>query len=77
MVIRELTWVQIVWYYLIEVLILIRGPSFLLRHQRIIITNCLVLSLIFAYMLYTTMPTIYPSWLNSLIRAFGSMEIIV
>ncbi len=76
MVITELTWVQIVWYYLIEVLILIRGPSFLLRNQRIIVTNCLLLSLIFAYMLYITIPIIELHWLNSLIRAFGSMEII-
>ncbi len=76
MVITELTWVQIVWYYLIEVLILIRGPSFLLRNQRIVITNCIVLSLIFAYMLYTTVPAIELHWLNSLVRAFGSKEII-
>ena len=76
MVITELTWVQTIWYYLIEVLILIRGPSFLLRNQRIIITNCIVLSVIFAYILYITTPTIELHWLNSLIRAFGSMEII-
>ena len=77
MVITELTWVQIVWYYLIEVLILIRGPSFLLIHQRIIITNCVMFCFIFAYILYTNILTIYPYWLNSLIRAFGTMQIIV
>tara|TARA_Y100000389_G_C17440354_1_gene508188 strand:+ start:116 stop:349 length:234 start_codon:yes stop_codon:yes gene_type:complete len=76
MVIKELTWVQVVWYYLIEVLILIRGPSFLLMRQRMIITNCVVYCVIFAYLLFINVELIEPFWLNSILRAFGTMKII-
>ena len=76
MVIKELTWVQVVWYYLIEVLILIRGPSFLLIRQRMIITNCVVYCVIFAYLLFINVELIEPLWLNSIVRAFGTMKII-
>ena len=76
MVIKELTWVQVVWYYLIEILILIRGPSFLLMRQRMIITNNVVYCIIFAYLLFINVELIEPLWLNSIFRAFGTMKII-
>ncbi len=66
--IEKITFVQLVWYYLVQVLILTRGSQHFIRQNRICLNNVFICAVILSYLLFISVPTFTPVWFFNFIK---------
>lgn len=66
--IKNITMIQLIWYYLVQALILTRGSEHFIKTNRILIKAPFIIGMIFSYLLFISVPTITPTWFFNFIK---------